>query len=391
MTVPSALQPEAAAGGDLCRATAIRRISARIVEAPTTRKHKLSNTSVSHQGYIFVTVELENGVTGYGEGSTLGGPRWAEESVEAMKANIEAYLAPALIGHAACLAEEATLKMDRAAKRNYTAKSAIDMALLDAMGKVLNVPAHVLLGGAVRTSFDAIWALASGDAAQEVDEAQAMIQRGWFRRFKIKLGFADPATDLARLAALQKALPEGTPLVADVNQAWSEAECIRFLPQLDDLGVTLIEQPIAAGQTEASARVALRSAVPIMMDESVSTLAEAAQEAAAATGSVLSLKLCKHGSARNLKRVAGIAAARGVQMYGGCLLESSIGAAGHLHVFATLPKLEWGTEQFGPKILVEDLVTEGLRYEGFQVHLPEGPGLGITPDFGIIDKYARKD
>ena len=391
MTDSSASPQQTAAGRDLCRATAIRRITARIIEAPTTRQHKLSNTSVRHQGYIFVSVELDNGVTGFGEGSTLGGPRWAEESVEAMKANIDAYLAPALIGQPACLAEAASLRMELAAKRNYTAKSAIDMALLDALGKTLEVPAHVLLGGAVRTSFEAIWALASGDAAQEVEEALEMIRRGWFRRFKIKLGFADPQTDLARLAALQKALPAGTPLVADVNQAWSEAECIRHLPALRDLGVSLIEQPIAAGQTAASARIAARSEVPVMMDESVSTLAEAARESAAATGSVLSLKLCKHGSAHNLKRVAGIAAAHGVQLYGGCLLESSIGAAGHLQAFATLPRLDWGTEQFGPKILVEDLVTEGLRYEDFQVHLPQGPGLGVTPNPDVIDKYARKE
>lgn len=376
---------------DLAAATAIRSVRTRIIEAPTTRRHKLSNTSVSHQCYVLVEVRLENGVTGFGEGSTLGGPRWAEESVEAMKANIDAYLAPALIGQPACQLEAATLLMERAAKRNFTAKSAVDMALLDALGKTLAVPAHILLGGAVRQSFPSIWALASGDAAQEVDEAQAMLAQGWFGRFKIKLGFADPATDLARLAALQRALPAGTMIVADVNQAWSEADCIRHLPALADLGVSLIEQPLAAGQTQASARVAARSAVPIMMDESVSTQEEALRECAAASGTVLSLKLCKHGSALNLKRVAGIAAASGVQLYGGCLLESSIGAAGHLQVFATLPRLDWGTEQFGPKILVEDLVTESLTYADFAVHLPKGPGIGVTPDPEKIEKYARKD
>jgi muconate/chloromuconate cycloisomerase len=376
---------------DLSRETAIRNVRARIIEAPTTRQHKLSNTSIRHQGYVFVEVQLDNGVTGYGEGSTLGGPRWAEESVEAMKANIDGYLAPALIGHAASALEQATLLMDRAAKRNFGAKSAIDMALLDGLGKTLNVPAHVLLGGAVRRSFDTVWALASGDAAQEVDEAQAMIERGWFNRFKIKLGFADPATDMARLRALRHALPEHTVLIADVNQGWSEAACIRHMPALAELGVDLVEQPIVAGHREASRRVAARAPMPIMMDESVSTLAEAREETAAATGQVLSLKLCKHGSAHNLRRVAGIAAAAGVELYGGCLLESSIGAAGHLQVFATLPRLEWGTEQFGPKILVEDLVTDSLVYRDFQVHLPDAPGIGVTPDPDIIDKLARTD
>ncbi|MBW6418029.1 muconate/chloromuconate family cycloisomerase [Celeribacter sp. PS-C1] len=377
--------------GDLMEATRIRAVTSWIIEAPTRRKHKLSNTSISYQGYVFVRVTLENGVEGFGEASTLGGPRWAEESVEAIKANIDTYLAPALIGKPACLLEAAAGDMAKACKRNYAAKSALDTALLDATGKTLGVPAHVLLGGARRTSFSAIWALASGDAAQEVEEAQGMIEKGWFNRFKIKLGFADPQTDLDRLAALQKALPTGTDIIADVNQGWSEADFIRYLPRLADLGVSLVEQPLPAGQMAAMARISERSPIPIMMDEGVFTLEEAIDGCARAAGSVLSLKLCKHGGVHQLKQVAGIAQAAGVQLYGGCLLESSVGAAAHLHAFATLPALEWGTEHFGPKILIEDLCRNALKYENFEVHLPEGPGLGVTPDLDLIEKYARKD
>ncbi|WP_417261164.1 enolase C-terminal domain-like protein, partial [Celeribacter sp.] len=241
------------------------------------------------------------------------------------------------------------------------------------------------------TSFSAIWALASGDAAQEVEEAQGMIEKGWFNRFKIKLGFADPQTDLDRLAALQKALPTGTDIIADVNQGWSEADFIRYLPRLADLGVSLVEQPLPAGQMAAMARISERSPIPIMMDEGVFTLEEALDGCARAAGSVLSLKLCKHGGVHQLKQVAGIAQAAGVQLYGGCLLESSVGAAAHLHAFATLPALEWGTEHFGPKILIEDLCRNALKYENFEVHLPDGPGLGVTPDLDLIEKYARKD
>lgn len=372
-------------------ATRVRAVTSWIIEAPTRRKHKLSNTSISYQGYVFVRVTLENGVEGFGEASTLGGPRWAEESVEAIKANIDTYLAPVLIGKPACLLEAAAGEMAKAAKRNNAAKSALDMALLDATGKTLGVSAHVLLGGARRRSFSAIWALASGDAGQEVDEAQGMIEKGWFNRFKIKLGFADPATDLDRLAALQKALPLGTDIIADVNQGWSEADFIRFIPRLADLGVSLIEQPLPGGQMAAMARIAARSPVPIMMDEGVFTTEEALDGCSRGAGSVLSLKLCKHGGVHQLKQVAAVAQAAGVQLYGGCLLESSVGAAAHLHAFATLPDLHWGTEHFGPKILIEDLCRNGLKYENFEVHLPDGPGLGVTPDLDLIEKYARKD
>ena len=107
----------------LDRDTVVREVRSVIVDAPTTRRHRLSNTEISHQSFVHVAVTLENGVTGHGEASTLGGPRWAEESVEAIKANIDTYLAPALLGHPAARIEAASLRMAKATKRNFAAKA----------------------------------------------------------------------------------------------------------------------------------------------------------------------------------------------------------------------------------------------------------------------------
>ena len=108
-------------------------------------------------------------------------------------------------------------------------------------------------------------------------------------------------------------------------------------------------------------------------------------------GTVLSLKLVKSGGLLEMKRSAAVASSYGMQLYGGCLLESGIGAAAHLAVFSTLPALEWGTEQFGPLILENDLVTKGARYENFEIICPEGPGLGIILNEDLIKDYARGD
>ena len=90
-----------------------------------------------------------------------------------------------------------------------------------------------------------------------------------------------------------------------------------------------------------------------------------------------------------MKRAAGIASAAGVELYGGCLLESSLGAAAHLAVFATLPALEWGCEHFGPQIMVQDTVSDPLVFEDFHVIVPQGPGLGVSPDPDRIREMAR--
>jgi muconate cycloisomerase len=109
----------------------------------------------------------------------------------------------------------------------------------------------------------------------------------------------------------------------------------------------------------------------------------------AAAADAVSLKLVKHAGLLGMRKVAAVAEAAGIQLYGGCLLESSIGAAAHLQVFATLRELEWGCEHFGPQILTEDLVTEPLRFEDFNVHLPTGPGIGVVLDEDKLRRYAR--
>lgn len=372
----------------LRRETGIRAIDAVILDLPTHRRHKLSNTEIAHQSVVQVSVLFDNGARGYGEAATLGGPRWAEESVEAIRANILRYLAPALLGQPGCDTAAARARMDKAAQRNFAAKAAIDSALHDALGHTLGVPVVALLGGAQRSRFPAIWALASGDPGQEIEEAQAKLAAREFGRFKVKIGFAPPAQDMARLQRLRAALPD-VQIIVDVNQAWSEATCLRWFPALAEIGCALVEQPLPAAQMAGMARLAARSPLPLMLDEGVFTEADAL--AAAGAGQVLSLKLVKSGGLDALRRVGGLASALGMELYGGCLLESSLGAAAHLAAFATLPALPWGTEQFAPRILVRDTVTDPLRYEDFHVHLPQGPGLGVTPDPEARAAFARED
>lgn len=366
----------------------IASVETRIVDVPTTRPHKLSNTAIQHQSYTLVRIVLSDGAIGYGECATLGGPRWSEESVESIKSVIDTYLASALLGQPAAAFEANTIRMGKAAARNFSAKAGVDAAMFDAVGHSLELPAHQFLGGAVRSSFDVIWTMASGDADQEIEEAKAKLAAREHRSFKIKIGFQSPEDDIRRLTRLVEALPE-TKLIIDINQGWSEAIARRFMPRLAELGVALVEQPLPAGQMEALARVTAASRVPIMIDEGAFTPAEVAQAGALHAADVISLKLVKSGGLFNLKRIAGTAAANGMELYGGCLLESGLGAAAHLAVFSTLPSLEWGTEHFGPKILVQDIVTSGPKFKDFEIHLPEGPGLGVTLDETLVDSLAR--
>lgn len=370
--------------------SAIHSIETVIVDVPTVRKHKLSNTSVTVQNYVIVTVRLACGVEGIGEAATLGGPRWSEESVEAIRANIDIYLAPALIGQRADRIEACGMTMDLAAKRNNAAKGAIETALFDAIGKLMGVPVSALLGGAVRDRVPVLWTLASGDPVQETEEAEAKLAARLHRTFKVKIGAQEPAADMERMRHLAKALGDRVQFVVDANQAWDETTSIRCLPQLHEMGVALVEQPLPAWNIAGLGRLRARPGTPpILADECVFTPHDMMEVARHAAADAVSLKIVKHAGLLGLKKVAAVAEAAGVGLYGGCLLESSVGAAAHLHAFATLRTLEWGCEHFGPQILVGDLVTEPLRFEDFNVLLPTGPGLGLSLDPDRMRAYAR--
>jgi muconate cycloisomerase len=217
---------------DLRRDVTIVSIETTIVDVPTVRRHKLSSLSVTAQSYVVVVLRLANGVEGIGEAATLGGPRWSEESVESIKATIDVYLAPALIGARADRFEAARARMDEAAKRNNAAKGAIDSALFDAVGKTLGVPAVQMLGGVMRETVPVLWTLASGDPNQEIEEAEKKLAAHLHDTFKVKIGAQPPEADLARLRRLAGALESRASLIVDANQAWDEITALRCLPVL---------------------------------------------------------------------------------------------------------------------------------------------------------------
>ena len=199
-----------------------------------------------------------------------------------------------------------------------------------------------------------------------------------------------PEADVARMRRLAGALEGRASLIVDANQAWDETTALRCLPILAEIGVTLIEQPLPAWNIAGMARLRTRSTVPLMADECVFSTHDMLDVARAGAADVVSLKLVKHGGLLAMREVASVARAAGIGLYGGCLLESSIGAAAHLQVFAGLRDLAWGCEHFGPQILTGDLVTEPLRFADFHIHLPTGPGIGVTLDQDKLRRYARQ-
>ena len=92
---------------------------------------------------------------------------------------------------------------------------------------------------------------------------------------------------------------------------------------------------------------------------------------------------------RGAARVAGIAEAANIALYGGTMLEGAVGTMASAQLFSTFGELAWSTELFGPLLLTEEILATPLRYRDFALELPTGPGLGITLDEDRVNALHR--
>ena len=368
----------------------IARVETCIVDVPTIRPHVLAMATMHAQTMVIVRLTDSDGIEGVGEGTTIGGLSYGEESPESIKSAIDTYIAPILRACDPHRVRAVMAAVGKSVRGNHFAKCAIETALLDMFGKRLGVPVSDLIGGGrVRSSLPVAWTLASGDTARDIDEAEQMLAQRRHRIFKLKIGKRTVGDDVAHVGAICKALSGRASVRVDVNQNWSEPQADLGMAMLHDVGVDLVEQPVAFDDLGAMTRLSTRHTVPIMADEALHGPRSAFRLAAASAARVFAVKIAQSGGLYAASEVAAIASAAGVGLYGGTMLEGGVGTVASAHLFATFPDLAWGTELFGPLLLTEELLQEPLGYADFELTVPDGPGLGVALDEDKIAFFRR--
>jgi muconate cycloisomerase len=365
----------------------IERVETRLVDLPTIRPHKLSVATMHGQTLMLVKVICSDGATGIGEGTTIAGMAYGPESPESMKLAVDSYIAPAVIGRDAARVQDVMAHVGKLVSVNHFAKSALETALLDAHGKRLNVPLSELLGGRRRERLPVAWTLASGDTAKDIAEAERMLDMRRHKVFKLKIGAKPLKTDIAHVAQIKRELGERGAVRVDVNKAWSETQAAWGIPALADAGCELVEQPVASAA--ALARLMRRFPIALMADEILQGSESAFEIAKNAGADVFAVKIEQSGGLFAAQRVAAIADASGIELYGGTMLEGAFSTVASAHLFASFANLQWGTELFGPLLITEEILTSPLDYSDFELTVPNGPGLGIELDEAKVGRFTR--
>lgn len=369
--------------------TKIDQIETMILDIPTIRGHVLSMATMRTQTAVLVKIKFSDGSEGIGEGTTIGGLSYGPESPEGIQSAIDTYIAPALKDHDADNVNGAIQLVDKIVKGNRIAKTAVELALWDGVGKRLNVPVSQLFGGAVHDKLPVAWTLASGNSDTDIAEALQMIEARRHNIFKLKIGKRPVRDDIAHVTRIKQAVGDAASLRVDINTAWSLQDARWGLKGLQDAGCELVEQPVPARYRRAMAELSSGYEIAVMADEALNGPEDALAVAKANAADVFAVKVAQSGGLKRASEVIAIAQAAGLGLYGGTMLETGLGTAAALQLFATTETLHWGTEFFGPLLLTEDILAEPIVYRDFCVEIPKGTGIGATLDPDKIAFFRR--
>ncbi|MBT7165016.1 MAG: dipeptide epimerase [Victivallales bacterium] len=341
--------------------------------------------------YLVVEIETDEGLVGIGEATVDIG--FFGQTLEQVQAAIEDYLGPQLVGQDPLDREHLMWLIDF--HENSVAKAGIDLALHDLLGKAAGLPVSVLLGGCPQERVPVAIEIAGGPPDAMAQECLNFMELG-VQAFKPKVG-GDPDQDADRLRAIRAAVGPHVSLRADANQGYSVKEAIRLcrLAEKFEVGLELLEQPVAAWDLQGLA--AVRHAVDTLIeaDESCFSIHDAMQLIRHDAVDVLNIKLGKAGGLHNARKIAALAEAAGLK----CVLGTSYGLgieiAAKIHLFAST-QLVIDAVEFTELGLHGNLLKTpwaerlALPLEDGCLPVPGGPGLGVELDADQVREFQLK-
>ena len=342
--------------------------------------------SEHYMDVVVVVVETDDGLVGYGESLCYGG-------MEAVATTVTTMVAPLIIGDDSNGIRGLWDKMYKATFRLgrrgivIAAMSGIDMALWDLKGKELGAPVYKLLGGPKRRIKGYItggYYSKDKDIPKLIDEVRSYVNQG-FNTVKIKIGALSLKEDIKRIASIRQEFGDRIDIAVDANNTYDFNTAIKAGRELEKLDVIFFEEPIFTDHLDLSAELARSLDIPIAGYETAYTLYEFRDIVMKHAVDIVQADSAWNGGITEMLRIGTLARAYGfpiVPHYSA----GGIGFVASLHTAAALdsPMTEY---QIRPNPLREGLTGDAIKHEDGNFILPDKPGLGISIDSRVLEKY----
>jgi len=378
------------------------------VEAiPVTLPLKESRTSRGAWSpvYTYVRITSDDGTVGIGEGGFAKATSYGETQGTVMEV-IHKVIGPELLGEDPFNIDRLYHKMDRAICWHWVAKTGVDYALHDIVGKALGTPVYNLLGGRTREKAALsrlVSALESLDDKAKIDETVKFAVdsvRAGFHMLKLKVGLGAPAVDVEAFRLIREAVGPQVPMMVDANQVWDPVTAIKTIRQLEKYDLFAVESPVPEWDISGLVHVHLSVDAPLVADEAARSTEGAMNIIRAGAADMFRLHLAKAGGFLKSREYVAIAEAADMPVFVGLMGEAGLGNAANAHLVVAMSWLgKLPHSCVGPLNLFgtfdtlsiekehKDVITGYARIEKGFIYPPEGPGLGVELDDEKVRRY----
>jgi muconate cycloisomerase len=362
----------------------ITRVDAFPIRAPRAKRFAAAQAVLTHSDFALVTVETDAGLTGYGEISSALfyyrlGPSHAYD--------VNAYLGPALVGEDPLAIPALVERMDRMLRGGRQAKSGVEMALWDIAGKAAGLPVYRLLGGKARPAVPLNWTVGFMEPEEAAAEAAYYVETFGVRSVRLKIGRPGDI-DARAVAAVRVRLGPDMRIRVDANEYYrSPKDAIRAIRLLEPHDIHMVEQPLAAEDLAGHAEIRQAVNTPILLDESIQSPRDALAAIGARAADAFNVYISESGGLLRAQQIIAIGEAAGIPCLIGTMGELQIASAAGAHLGVACANIPLTSDLVGPLRYEESIIHEMLRLEGGRFYPPEAPGLGVTPNWTVINRW----
>ncbi|MDZ4708124.1 MAG: dipeptide epimerase [Saprospiraceae bacterium] len=336
-----------------------------------SKPYTIAWKTVDHVENLFCLLNLDNGITGYGncnpENEVVGVS--TRDTLEAQN-NLDLNL---LIGQSIEDPGALINSLYPYLKKVPTLMAALDIAIWDAWSKNLGKPLVEAFGKKIEPLPTSV-TIGIMDSAQTIREAKEFIGQG-FTHLKIKIGL-NPDQDIQRLRLLREAVGFGPVIRTDINQGYQPDDFKKLVAGCENLAIELYEQPIRADRFEQMDSLSPELKKVVAADESLHDEINAVELAKSGRCGIFNIKLMKCGGLYQANKIAKVAEDNGIDLMWGCNDESRLSIAAAMHLAYACKQTRY-LDLDGSFDLAKDLVSGGFKLKAGKMIPLDKPGLGV--------------
>jgi o-succinylbenzoate synthase len=355
----------------------IESIELRTVALPLKYPFRTSFGTEYDKDAMLVRVVAE-GVEGWGECVAMAEPLYSSEYLAMSLDVTRRFLAPILFGRGDLRADDVA-RLLAPIKGHRMSKAAVEMAVLDAELRAAGDSFGRRLGAVVDRVPSGV-SVGIVDSIEELLEIVGGYLDEGYVRIKLKI---EPGWDVEPVRAVRERFGD-IPLQVDANTAYGLVDA-QHLAKLDDFDLLLIEQPLGEEDIRQHAELAALLRTPVCLDESIVSVEAAADAIALGACRIINIKPGRVGGYLEAKKIHDVAAANGIAVWCGGMVETGLGRAANA-ALAALPGFTLPGDVSGSDRFFDEDITPPIRMHDGHVDVPSGPGLGVDPVPEILDR-----